>query len=624
MSGFFGVFGDWRHRDSEFSLERAVDAISGRAPVGTQVEFVNPNGYHGLSSRDRAMGFGLGLLNVTSATTDVAQTACGQNGAIIAIVAGHLTNLPIQAQELGISIEDTTPFATLVVEVYRRWGIGGFAKLEGSWAAAILDGSTRQLVLAIDHFGSRPLFYGILHGQFVFGTCLRSITSFAAVRSASNSSAVHDFLTGSASPSEQTLVRGIRRLAPAHAGALKYDVGALRHWPIELEPTRYWRSTGNEQSIAPGLQPALSRVRDLLSESLQGDVGTAKIPVVGLSGGLHSASILLSLRRSTEQKVPINALTLVGKNSATSKTRHADVAVHAATPAAHAIEPVRLEGSQLEEMASILGDPVGDTTTCLTFMLLSQARERGYTTLVTGTGGARSLATNFDSWCQRLGEYLSDGEVRAGIRYAWSRRQLASLRELYDCAVRQAWPSPIVASTPFAALPDFFSEKSDHREFAVAQTEFSPTTRKANGLRVQLENSTTLASAFSMQHRAPLVTVGLAEAIETSWAQRLECSVLDEGSLFAAAMRGIVPNEILDQRVPVSPPILVEQDILCDNSDWVLDVLHDDAIGCLPVHAQLLRERWLLMLKGKAVYDPVVWRWINLALWARAHRVSFG
>ena len=94
----------------------------------------------------------------------------------------------------------------------------------------------------------------------------------------------------------------------------------------------------------------------------------------------------------------------------------------------------------------------------------------------------------------------------------------------------------------------------------------------------------------------------------------------DSKSILKAAMRGIVPDFVLDRKdkVGFQTP---EQDWLRLLSTWVDDMLGQAAeFSWLDVDA--LREEWREILAGKKSYDTRVWRWVNFLRWANIFGVS--
>jgi hypothetical protein len=403
-----------------------------------------------------------------------------------------------------------------------------------------------------------------------------------------------------------------------------YASGKAAADPNAFRTSTYWRAgdRGGETSLP--LRQALTRFREILQASTQQSLEEARSPIIGLSGGLHSSSVLLALRHAAGVRATLPVLHLARAESTPTASRYASLASREAGATFHRLEISTVDGRAIEEMARVLNGPVVDVEAFVTYRLLKEARSLGHSTILTGAGAVGGLGSNFQSCSSRLAEHLVAGESIAGLRYAWSLRKIVRPRLLSHAAIEMAWPAAENAKVPIAGTPEYFETPVGTHEVAAPTEPVDIPAYRSHCLQMALVTASELGSAIAIEHSAPLVSVELAEAANSVWARKLERTGQLPTGLLVAAMRGIVPDDILNEAAAPVMPILSEREILTQSTDWVWDTLHDDVMGDLPLQAQILRESWLLMLKGKTVYDPAVWRWINLATWARAHRVSLG
>lgn len=93
--------------------------------------------------------------------------------------------------------------------------------------------------------------------------------------------------------------------------------------------------------------------------------------------------------------------------------------------------------------------------------------------------------------------------------------------------------------------------------------------------------------------------------------------------VFRAAMRGLVPDSILDRKDKIGFTV-PEFNWLVKLSDWVLESLDDDRVKhVLPLEPQLVREVWMEVMSGARPYSQIVWRWVNLVRWSELQDVRF-
>jgi len=94
-------------------------------------------------------------------------------------------------------------------------------------------------------------------------------------------------------------------------------------------------------------------------------------------------------------------------------------------------------------------------------------------------------------------------------------------------------------------------------------------------------------------------------------------------AVFRKAMRGIVPDAILDRKdkIGFETP---ERRWLGELQPWVEGVLGSErAHSVTPLVLPAVREEWHAILKGERPFDFRVWRWLNTIRWAERYDVRF-
>ena len=92
--------------------------------------------------------------------------------------------------------------------------------------------------------------------------------------------------------------------------------------------------------------------------------------------------------------------------------------------------------------------------------------------------------------------------------------------------------------------------------------------------------------------------------------------------IFRDAMRGIVPDAVLDRRnkIGFATP---EQQWFTSLRPWVEKTLHQ-AKDIPALNATALHEEWRSLLQSPKRFDFRAWRWVNLIRWAKQFDVEFG
>ncbi len=143
------------------------------------------------------------------------------------------------------------------------------------------------------------------------------------------------------------------------------------------------------------------------------------------------------------------------------------------------------------------------------------------------------------------------------------------------------------------------------------------------GLRSLLRYEDRNSMAHSIESRVPFLTPQLARFI---YSLPQEYIVDRNGvgkSVFRRAMRGLVPDPILDRqdKIGFATP---EQGWLSTLKPWVEAVLNSETARRIPAlnHEALIAE-WRDVLGKRRPFDWRVWRWINLIRWAALRQVEF-
>ena len=240
-------------------------------------------------------GVGLGMRRLS--IIDLAgghQPMEGGGGALRIVYNGEVYNHPALKAELesrGVRYRTRCDTET-VLHVFEADGAAAPRRLRGMFAFAVWDRRTRELVLARDRFGVKPLYYAHLDdGSLVFGSEVKAILASGLVRPVLNVGALPDYLANHAPSGDETLFAGIRRVPPGHT--LRWRDGEVR---LEC----YWDLATPADGSAGAARPEREliaeygeRFREAVRMRLMSDVPLGMF----LSGGIDSASITAVMSR---------------------------------------------------------------------------------------------------------------------------------------------------------------------------------------------------------------------------------------------------------------------------------------------------------------------------------------
>src|SRR4051812_17161356 len=100
-----------------------------------------------------------------------------EDGSVSIVFNGEIYNFQELRDELGRAGHKfyTHTDTEVIVHAYEQWSHGAFKKLRGMFGLAIWDRRTRNLVIARDRVGIKPLHYARAGGRLYFGSEIKSI-----------------------------------------------------------------------------------------------------------------------------------------------------------------------------------------------------------------------------------------------------------------------------------------------------------------------------------------------------------------------------------------------------------------------------------------------------------------
>jgi len=179
----------------------------------------------------------------------------------------------------------------VVLHAYEEFGPECLNQFNGQFAIAIWDRHRKELFLARDRLGVRPLFYNQEGETFRFGSEVKAILADSRVSAEMDLVALDQVFTYWSPLSPRTAFRGIHQLPPAHYLLVRDGrVTIKRYWSITFpEGTR---SNGHRS-----LEDYVQEFRELLTDAVRVRL-RADVPVGAyLSGGLDSSTVAALVRR---------------------------------------------------------------------------------------------------------------------------------------------------------------------------------------------------------------------------------------------------------------------------------------------------------------------------------------
>ena len=476
------------------------------------------------------------------------QPVSNEDGSVCVVFNGEIYNFQLLREQLksrGHKLATKTD-TEVIVHLYEDYGPDLVDHLRGMFAFALWDVRKRQLLLGRDRLGIKPLYYTDVGGRLVFASELKAILQLPGVDRQLDCAAVNHLFATLTTPSSQSIIRGIRKLEPAHVltAGPNLPTRVSRYWDVVFEPNR--RVT--EQDL-------IEELRDKIDESVRIHM-VSDVPVGAfLSGGIDSSSVVAHMVRRADGPVKTFA---IGFNEASFNELPYARAIARRFGTDHhelVLEPDVLE--IVDDLAWHLDEPFGDPSAIPTFMVSRLAADQ-VKVVLSGDGGDELFA-GYDSYRieQRERRYSRLPRfARKALRVIGSRMpEGAKGRNFLLHHSLSGWDRYLDAGSLFREHArqqllhrDFFAqvqtEDRQHSEHWLSAAQYLDL-HKYLPLDI-LTKVDRMSMAHSLEVRVPLLDHKLVEFAATV-PPELNLNGGSGKLLFKKAMRGVLPDEVIDR-----------------------------------------------------------------------------
>ncbi len=335
-----------------------------------------------LFSSDRGPGAALGhtRLAILDLSPNGRQPMANEEGSIHLTCNGEIYNhaeLRTQTEGRGHGYCSRTDVET-ILHLYEDFGIDAPERLNGMFAFGVWDGRRRELLLARDRAGIKPLYYTFSGGRLAFASELKALLPLPWVSREIDPEALDLYLSLLYVPAPWSIFRDIRKLPAGHR--LLWRDGEVRVEPYgELRTSNFELRTSKsvEAEAAEALTAHLDRS---VRMQLQGDVPAGAL----LSGGLDSSLIVALMARHVGRPIPTFSLGFKGAGYYDERPHARRVAKLFGTE--HVEEEMDARISDLlPALARTFDEPFGDASAVPTYLIARTAGRR-VKVILSGTG----------------------------------------------------------------------------------------------------------------------------------------------------------------------------------------------------------------------------------------------
>lgn len=254
------------------------------ARMGATIAHRGPDG-HG-AWVDGPAGLVHRRLAIIDLSDQARQPMTDESGNLVIVYNGEVYNyqaLRVELEAAGHRFHSTSD-TEVVLCAFKEWGAKAVGRFNGMFAFAVWDRRRREMFLARDRFGVKPLYYCHDGAQLIFASEIKAILAHPAVHRRVNLAALNEYFTFQNVISDQTMFDGIRILRAGHWMRAAVGGGAPT-------PTQYWDFDFSSQVSDVSHEDAAVELRRLFTQAVTRQL-VSDVPVGSyLSGGMDSGSI---------------------------------------------------------------------------------------------------------------------------------------------------------------------------------------------------------------------------------------------------------------------------------------------------------------------------------------------
>ncbi|ATG91306.1 asparagine synthase (glutamine-hydrolyzing) [Methylomonas koyamae] len=383
IAGFFGI----GLSAPDAVLQAMGDAIRSRGPDDSGI-FQSAEDGIGLVHRR------LSIVDLSPAGHQPMQSSCRR---YIIVFNGEIYNHPALREQLERAGQAPvwrghSDTETLLAAI-AAWGLRkALESAVGMFALALWDQEKRELSLARDRLGEKPLFYGRVAGGLAFASELKALRVIPGFVGEVNRQALALYMRHNYVPGPFCIYAGIDKLIPGSLVTFNRQHIALGNFP---EPERFWfAAAAAKNGLVEPLQfssadEAADALEQKLRATLRGQM-MADVPLGAfLSGGVDSSAIVALMQAEARAggAPPVKTFTIGFGEDAFDEARYAQaVARHLGTEHSELYVTSHDALAVIPELPAIYDEPFADSSQLPTCLVSRMARQQ-VTVALSGDGG---------------------------------------------------------------------------------------------------------------------------------------------------------------------------------------------------------------------------------------------
>ena len=649
IAGFVSLKASFSGEQLAAQAKRMTDRLIHRGPddAGVYVD----------TAAQVALGFRrLSIIDLSREGHQPMRSASGRYHLVFNGEIYNFRDLRRELEKVGHAFRGHSDTEVLLAAI-EAWGLPeALKRAKGMLALALWDKARRELSLARDRVGKKPVYYGWANGCFVFASELKAIRALPEFRPTINRDALTLLLRHNYIPAPYSIYQDIFKLCQAEFLTLPIEALPKTSDPSALEPyrRRYWR--WSDAVRAGAAEPYEGDARDAcrdLEAHLRNAVRSrmvADVPLGALLSGGIDSSIVTALMQA-ESSTPVKTFSIGFHERDYNEAGFAKkVAAHLGTDHTELYVSPAEAMAVIPDLPTIYDEPLGDVSQIPTYMVSRLARQQ-VTVALSGDGGDELFAG--------YTRYLFARKLRRILHTlpAPGRRALAGLIErvpprrwdqlfgilgpMLPKGVRELPGDKLHKLSilmkcvdPMELYRDLFSQWRDPAAVvkggAEPSTPFTDTSDRPTGVdfveqMMQLDSVTYLpeniltkvdraSMAVSLEVRCPLLD---SDVIDFAWRLPMDFKVRDGRGkwVLRQLLYQYVPRELIE-RPKMGFDVPIGRWLAGDLRDWAEDLLDEHKIKDQGFFEPgPIRQHWQEHLDGTRNWQYQLWNVLMFQAW---------
>ena len=369
LAGFFRNSINFAYEDHPVWLKAMGDSLSHRGP--------DADGMY-LSAEIALIHRRLSIIDLSEAGR---QPMVSTSERFVMVFNGEIYNfrqLRSELEEKGVVFSSHSDTEVLLA-LYERERENALERLNGMYAFAVWDRQRKELFLARDRLGKKPLYYYHASGQFAFGSEIKALLQLPFLEKQLRPDAIKDFFAYQYIPDPKSIYSHVHKLPPGCW--LKTDgrtVKLKRYWDLNFD-----------SDPSAGEQELKSQLRELLSDAVRLRM-ISDVPLGAfLSGGIDSSAIVALMAEHADN--PVTTCSIGFDSEKFDEVRFARKVADQFNTDHHEFTVKDNVTGDFEAIARYFDEPFADPSFVPTYFVSQLARKQ-VTVALAGDGGDENFA----------------------------------------------------------------------------------------------------------------------------------------------------------------------------------------------------------------------------------------